>query len=246
MGIGTKSRIKVFEDFMGFTSTTQGDARSPQAKVQYGSVNGGSFAHITDEPGGVLTMTTDTDGGDNVVIYSGPFKPSDGGVVMETRLKISDATYGYYYVGFQETLAYDTPVVAATADTAATLTHGATGCHAGFFYTGTATADTMDWVVIAGDGAVAASNSTANGTATGRIPADSVYEVFRVEIDTHGNADFWVGGERGLEHIKHIEDAVTATDQQYALAMAAAPDTQAAIVAYVDYFLAEGNVDWTQ
>lgn len=245
LGQGTKSRIEVFEDFMGFSSTTQGATQLPQGKVNYCGVGtAGSFAQVTDEPGGVLTVTSDSDEGDSTCLFIGPFKPADGGVVFETRFKILDESYNHYYAGFQETLDMTTPVLAAVSDSDGTLTHGAVGCHAGFYTY--AQSDTQDWFVIAGDGAVAASNSTANGSALVMAPADSEFEVFRVEIDPHGNADFWVGKETGLVHVKHIDDAVVASDIQYAVLMGQSDSDLQDSVFEVDYMYAQGNVDWTQ
>lgn len=245
MGIGSKGRIEVFEDFMGFSSTTMGDSQLPQGKVNYCGVGTGSFAQITDEPGGILQATTSATDNDNFALFIGPFKPADGGVVMETRLKLADITKGTHFIGFQETLDQTTPVVAATSDSNGTLTHGVVGSHAGFFFDAIK-ADTIDWFAIAGDGAVAASNSDANGTGVTEAPVNDQFDVLRVEINTHGDADFFFGGPTGLKHVKSIESAVTASDLQFAVVMVQTDSTAAAAVLETDYMLAEGSIDWTQ
>lgn len=246
--IGTMGTIEVFEDFLGLTSTTMGTVAAPQGSqgVMYVSVNEGSFAQTTDEPGGIIAVTNDTANNDNCALYVGPFKPADGGCEMEVRVKIADITTGAIFVGFTETLNATTPVCPLEFATA-TMTYNGTGGMAGFIHDSNATSGTADWRASAGDANKAATNADANGTRANQPPVNDKWDVLRVEIDSAGNAEMYLSSDKGtgFRLIKRVEGAVTSTDLQFATILME-NRSAAASVWEVDYFYAKGNVDWTR
>jgi hypothetical protein len=211
--------------------------------VNYVSVNEGRFAATTDEPGGILAITTDTADNDNCFLCIGPFKPADGGIVMEARLKMADITTGALYVGFTETLDATTPVMPAEFATA-TMTYNGSGGMVGAQFDSDGTTD--DWRAVFGDGGAVASNADANGTRANNAPVNDKWDVIRVEIDPDGTGRVYVASDAGgLELVKSCKSAVTATDLQWAV-VGIENRSAAASVLEVDYFGAWGHIDWTQ
>ena len=241
MAIGNFGRIRVFEDFLAPDTALTWSA-SPQRLGQVGqvSVNEGSFAHTVDEPGGILACTTDNADDDNVALYAGPFKPADGGCVMEARFKRPDVSETAVFCGFSETLAADTPVCPAEATGATpTLTINGSGGMAGMLDDQDCT--TKDWRAVAGDGgAVASKLTTATGTRANAASVDDEWDVVRVEIDVNGDAKIYHDGKL----IDDVKACVTPGDVQHAVLLAESRTTGGADVLEVDYFFAEGGRDW--
>lgn len=251
ISVGNMGRIEVYEHFMGFATDCVADVVMPQGKVNYcgtpDTTGSDIFARVVDEPGGILSCTTDSDAGDAIALFIGPFKPQDGGCTFEARFKLEDITNSKVFCGFQETLDATTPVLAVTSDSDGTFTHGAVGCHAGMLHD--AESDTADWWAVAGDGAVATSNSTANGKAATSAPVNDEFDVIRVELNSHGDADIFLAGGLypSLHLVDHIDDAYTEGDVAYAVLMLQNETaSDSGCVMEVDYMRATGNVDWTQ
>lgn len=245
MSIGTKGNISVFDHFMGFETATMGTTMLAAGSngVNYVSVNEGSFAALTDEPGGVLQVTTDTADNDNCFLCIGPFKPSDGGVSMEARLKMADITTGALYVGFTETLDATSPVMPAEFATA-TMTYNGSGGMAGLQFDSDGTTD--DWRAVFGDAGKVATNADANGTRAYQAAVNDTFDVIRVEIDPDGSGRVYLAtASGGLKLIKECASAVTASDLQWAV-VGIENRSAAASVLEVDYFGAWGHIDWTQ
>jgi hypothetical protein len=246
MSIGSKGQISVFDHFMGFQTATMGTTMLPAGSngVNYVSVNEGSFAAVTDEPGGILQITTDTADNDNCFLCIGPFKPADGGVVMEARLKMADITTGALYVGFTETLDATTPVMPAEFATA-TITYNGSGGMVGLQFDSDGT--TPDWRAVFGDGGAVSSGADANGTRAYNAPVNDKFDVIRVEIDVNGYARVLLGSDSGgFKVVKEVNAAVvTPADLQWAV-VGIENRSAAASVLEVDYMLAKGNIDWTQ
>ena len=240
MGIGSFGRIRVFEDFLApDTDATWSTSAQRLGQIGQVSVNEGSFAHTIDEPGGVLACTTDVGDNDNIALYAGPFKPADGGCVIEARFKCNSATLLAIFCGFSETLDATTPVCPAEYSTT-TLTINGSGGMAGMLWDPDGTAD--DWRAVAGDaGAVATDLTTSTGTLSdqGDLVADE-WDIVRVEIDVNGDAKIYHDGKL----VDDVAKCVTAGDIQYAC-LVFENRSAAARVAEVDYFYAEGGRDWT-
>src|SRR3990167_10333867 len=111
MGQGTFGRIRFENDFTAPPLTAANLVPLAGANNLGGGwsligVNEGSVTLTVDEPGGVIAITTDTGDNDNHFLVAGTYKPADGGMVMETRIKIVDSlatTRAAAWVGFTET-----------------------------------------------------------------------------------------------------------------------------------------------
>ena len=240
MGIGSFGRVRVFEDFLGAPDVTTGGttALTRVCGLTQLAVGAPTLAQTVDEPGGVLSIQTGATDDNNCVLYAGPFKPADGGCVIEARFKCNSASLGAIYCGFSETLA-TTPVMPAESATTA-LTINGSGGMAGMLWD--PDRDTDDWVAVAGDGgAVASDLATATGTVSGQgdLVADE-WDIVRVELDVNGDAKIYHDGAL----IDDVKACVTASDVQHAILMVEARSAVARIME-VDFFYAEGGRDWT-
>ncbi len=244
MAQGSFGRLRVFEDFLGFAPASAAAVPTADVSIDMGNIaytcnNEGTNTLTVDEPGGVLAMTTDTADDDNAVLWAGPFKPADGGVVMEVRFKTADILLNCIWCGFTETL-HQTglPMVPAEYDTT-TLTVNGSGGMAGMLWDPDGTAN--DWRAVAGDaGAVASGLTTATGTLSLNDAVNDEWDVVRVEIDVNGDAKIL---HEGLV-IDEVSACVTASDLQYACFIIENRSSAASTVE-VDYFYAEGGRDWT-
>jgi hypothetical protein len=236
---GSFGRVRVFEDFLAPDSALTWST-SPQRLGQVGqvSVNEGSFAHVVDEPGGILSITCDNADDDNCALYAGPFKAADGGCVMEARFKRpSSVALNAVFCGFSETLDATTPVMPAEFS-GTTLDFVATGNVVGMLDDSDAT--TADWRACFGNDNVVISTTDANGTRAYEASVADEWDVVRVEIGADGDAYCYLNGRL----IKSCKDAVTTTDIVHAVLMVECRGT-ASQVMEVDYFYAEGGRDWT-
>jgi len=246
MGIGNKGRIEVLEHFMGYsTESAQEALRLPQGKVNYcaDSAASGVFALVTDEPGGILQITTDTTDNHGYAFSIGPFAPSDGGCAMEARFKVDAVDDLAVYCGFSETLAAAGPVMPAEFATESFIYNG-TGGMAGLQFDADGTTD--DWRACGGDAAAAAFDADSDATRANQAPVADEFDVIRVEINPHGDVDYWLADKKnGLRLIKHADSVVTATDVQFAVLMLESRANAAAVME-IDYMYASGGTDWTQ
>ena len=233
-------KLEIFNDFFHLDSTTMGTTLLPLGGgVMYSSVNEGSFALTTDEPGGILAVTTDTGDNDNCCLKAGPFKCADGGCVMEVRAKMADITTGAQCIGFQETVDDTTPVMGMEFATS-TMTYNSVGTCVGWNFDSDGTTDT--WRCAAADDGTVNTNADTNGTSTDQGAAvNDEWDILRVEIDPNGDARFYHDGKL----IKTIADAVpTTTVMLWAVAMIENRSSAASEAEY-DYIYAKGNRDWT-
>ena len=130
---GSYGRIRVWDDFLGpDNDLTYGSGTVKVGNFGFVSVNEGSFEWTIDEPGGIVAITLDTADNDNAALMAGTFKPSDGGMIMETRFKFSTLNCAIF-AGFTETLALGTPVMPAEFATA-TMTYNGSGGMIGLQY----------------------------------------------------------------------------------------------------------------
>jgi len=245
---GSFGEIRAFQDFTGSYEDVTWAATSVDLGGGWAMVseNEGTLNSIIDEPGGILEFLTDTADNDNVALFAGPFKPSDGGVVMECRFKVADDLNFAVFAGFAETLALDTPVMPAEYDST-TMTYNGGGT-VGLQYDLDGTAG--DFRAASGDGSAVTGTGKSGSVATvdstranQTITADEWY-VCRIEIGPSGRCDYWIAHDGELEHVESITGAITTSDNFYALLMcenraAAAHNFQ------VDYVYARGFRDWS-
>lgn len=217
--------------------------------IAFTSVNEGSFASTVDEEGGILAITTDTADNDNACLFAGPFKPANGQMVGEARIKYSNVDTSVF-VGFTETLALDTPVMPAEFATA-TMTYNGTGGMVGMQYDVDGTTD--DWRACMGD-AGAASGGSGNGTrANATVTADR-WAIVRVILNQDGSAECWLGdighvatggntNYPAMRLIKRFTAGLTPADLFYFCVFAENRSANARVLE-VDYMEGYGFRDW--
>jgi len=245
MGIGTNGKIEVYEHFMSPCIDSYLDVAQPIGHNGVMGVNVGAptFAGTIDEPGGIQSITTDTTDNDKVALYIGPFKPADGGVWMEARLKTDAISDNAVFVGFTETLDATTPVMPAEFATDSFIINGSGGM-VGLQYDCDAT--DSDWRAVAGDGGAQAEDCDSAATRAYNPPVADKFDVIRVEIDPSGDGRVYLGEDAySLKPIKSFTAPVNASDLQFAT-IVLEDRANAAAVMEVDYFNAGGFIDWTQ
>ena len=272
MGQGTFGQVKVFNHFTappGGITTGVPDALFTNLGGGVGliGVNEGVLALTIDEPGGIIDITTDTGDNDNQALVAGAFKPADGGMEMECRFKITDSVASAraaVFIGFTETFAHDTPVMPAETATT-TTTYNGTGGMVGFLFDSDATTINMRFVAgdagvalatVAGDyatvapgtvgGAIGLSVNLTGGASGNLLVADKWY-IAKIEVGTDGIAKGYFCGLNDTDTLRLVGKNTTAlgtTDNFHAIAMIE-NRSGANERLEVDYFYANGWVDWT-
>ena len=235
-------RVSYLEDFVGIDpDVTWAAGGFNIGNISVASVNEGSIESTVDETGGIVAITTDTGDNDNIALYYPPVKPSDGGAVMEARLKLDDLTDSSVFVGFSETLDKTTPVMPAEFATT-TMTYNGTGGMIGLQFDADGTTD--DWRAVCGDGGVATAGS-GNGTRAtplvggGYAVTADRWDIVRVEVDQSGNGRVYLNGVL----IKTFTGGLTATDLFFPCVVVENRAGQA-VVAEVDYVYFRTYRDW--
>jgi len=247
MGQGSFGTIEVMEHFTCFQTATMGTTKLPVGceGVMYCSAGEGSFEETIDEPGGILNVLLDTNDDENCVLYVGPFKPSDGGVVMEARIKIADITNEAMFVGFQETLNATTPVMCAEFATESFAYNASCGGFAGLQFDKDAT--TADWRATAGDNQIPDFVCDSDDARAYNAPVNDKWDVIRVELDPNRDTRIYLGEDTGALKLVKSGTAVMADScLVHAVVMMehrAVSDTTDLLE--VDYFYAKGYRDWT-
>ena len=247
---GNFGEIRAFNDFTGTYETVTWDAATVELGGGWGlySVNEGTIQDVKDEEGGIIQLLTDTGDNDNAALVAGPFKPSNGGCVMEARFKVADDLNVAIFAGFMETMVVATPVMAAEYATA-TMSIAGSGGVAGLQYDLDGTTDFFR--AASGDGG-AVTGTNKNGTAitattttnSGQTVTADKFVVARVEISPSGRIDSLLAADKELTLVDSITGAITASDLFYAVLML--ENREAAAKEFeVDYVYARGFRDWT-
>jgi len=246
MGQGTNSKIEVYEHFMNATADSYVDvaqAIGTQGVMCVG-IGALTFVGVVDEPGGIQSITTDTTDNNNAALYIGPFMAKDGGVWMETRLKVDAIDDLALFVGFTEILAYDTPVMPAEFATES-FVYSSTGSILGLQYDLDAT--TGDWRACATNDQSYSIDCDSDATRANNPPVADKFDVLRVEVEPNGNGSCWLGTDAGaLKLVKRFTTTPVETDVVLFATVMVENRANAAAVLEVDYFNAGGNIDWTQ
>ena len=248
---GNFGEIRAFNDFTGTQGTLPvWNATSVDLTGGWGlySVNEGTINDVKDEEGGVIQFLTDTGDNDNAAIVAGPFKPSNGGCVIEARFKVADDLNVALFAGFMETMVVATPVMAAEYATA-TMSIAGSGGVAGVQYDMDGTTDFFR--AASGDGgAVTGKNqkgttiTATTTTSSGQTVTADKFVVARVEISPNGRIDYLLAADTELTQFESITGAITASDLFYAVLMI--ENREAAAKEFeVDYVYARGFRDWT-
>ena len=247
---GNFGEIRAFNDFTGTYETVTWDAATVELGGGWGlySVNEGTIQDVKDEEGGIIQLLTDTGDNDNAALVAGPFKPSNGGCVMEARFKVADDLNVAIFAGFSETMSVATPVMPAEYATATMSINGSGGV-AGLQYDMDGTTDFFR--AASGDGG-AVTGTNKSGTAitattttnSGQTVTADKFVVARVEISPSGRIDLSLAADKELTQVESITGAVTASDLFYAVLML--ENREAAAKEFeVDYVYARGFRDWT-
>ena len=270
MAVGSLGPVRFFNDF-----TFMLDSMVPAATgenlgggVGLVGVNEGVLDTTNDESGGVLDITTDTGDNDNQVLVSGVFVPSEGGMWMEARFKITDsvaATRAAVFCGFTETLSDTTPVMPFERATATNDFNGSgdAGALIGMAFDSDSTI--LEFFAVAGNDAAGIACVDANGAAVANgvqqvtgsgvgsfngtiLTADRWY-IVRVEInasrigrvyfgDYDGGASLTVPLREVLRTTTLMEDVV------YHAVLMIENRSAANERLEVDYFMGEGGRNW--
>ncbi len=177
-------QVVMHDDFLG-------DVIADQWNLLEGTDSATSDAAIlAGGMGGVLRMTTGDAGtglaADMVQITQAlQWQASNGGLVFQTRIKLSAITTCYVFVGFTD-LATTLEAPIESAASADTLTTNATDA-VGFMFDTRMSTDKWWLVGVATDVDATAQNST-------YAPVADTYETLRVEVGTAGVAKFYRNG----------------------------------------------------
>lgn len=244
---GSYAKLRACNHFLEEISTVVLTGGTPLGGgVSLIGVNEGSMASTVDEPGGVLAITTDTGDNDNHALISGPFKPADGGMVMECRFKMPTdvlTTTLAVSAGFSETMARGTPVMPAEYATA-TLTLNGTGGMAVVVFDTDGTV--IDFRSVIADAGAALAGTKCNGDAlSATVTADDWY-IVRVEVGPDGKARIYFGNADDAKNLVQVANntAVLPPGEVYTAFLMIENRTAAARILEVDYFAAESWVDW--
>lgn len=168
----------LYDDFLG--GAVKGDWVE-------GEANGGTIAQAALQ-GGALTMTTGATIDDNAELAHGIQWSGTKSAVFEARVKVDVITTVAMVVGFNDSAAEGNDVLPfeITAG-AATLVNGKTTNGVAFIFD---TDGSVDYWYMA------ATKADAEGTpvVTAYAPVADTYEIFRIELDTSGNATFYRNG----------------------------------------------------
>ncbi len=218
-------------------------------------VNEGTIISTVDEPGGILSVTTDTGDNDNNFISAGTFTPATGTMTCEFRIKIQDSvatTRAAAWCGFTETLSVATPVMPFETATT-TTTYNGTGGMVGFGFDSDATS--ILWRFGAGDGGAALATKDENGTAGAAIGIDAAatitadrWWVFKVEVYPSGLAAGYIldaasATKPDWRLVGETTAALTTTDNFHAT-VGIENRSGANEVLQLDYAYAQGYRDW--
>ena len=275
MSQGSKSGLRVFEDFLFVVDTVNeaiADAAAETIVGSHGIVVSGtgtalSVTSPTDEPGGVIELDSDDDTADEGgVMFSTYFRPADGAIRFEARIKAIDLSETGIFVGFQETFTENEFVMPATIATTTitivntgqtvglVLDHNATNEDFYFFASNDASVangvDLTDPAINKGWG-VGAGGGGRSGSDFSGTNADDEWLLFVIEIDTDGTGRAYFGSSQndvngvGPRLIGQTDRGALDPTALYWPVVAFENDTTSAQQLDVDYYLAEGARDWS-
>ena len=185
-----------YDDFLG-------DALGSPYNFQEGTDSGTSDAAINVQKGGVVRITTGdsathTMAGNGAQLDLGALNwyASNGGLAMETRVKLDGITDVALFIGFTDQtsaleMPWDLSVVTYTSNQS-------DGC--GFLFDTAATTDTIRCVGVK-------NNTDATLTDTGLAYVAATWMKLRIEVDTAGIAKFFIDGVL----VATMADALTTT-----------------------------------
>lgn len=224
---GSPTTISYFDDFVG-------DVIADQWNVVEGTDSATSDAAIlAGGIGGVLRFTTGDAGtglaADMVQMTQAlQWQASNGGLVIQSRFKLSAITTCYVFFGFTDLVTLEGPIIsAASADT---ITTNATDA-VGFMFDTRMTTDNWWLVGVANDVDATAQN-------TGFAPVADTYETLRIEVSAAGVATFF---RNGLQVGVAMTGAVTAATDLTPTFNVSKTSVTASMTADMDYIAISMN-----
>lgn len=179
--------------------------------------------------GGVLQITSGNDDGNAVVLPDAAgitsylnWQASNGGLRMQTRIKVSRITLAYIFVGFTDVITIEAPVIAS--GTANGITTNATNACGFMFDTG---ADSDTWFLV---GVKADTDATTQVLTVAPVAAD--YVTLAVEVTTAGAATFFING---VQVGTSMSAAITATTDVTPCILVSNTDGTDAVTLDIDY-----------
>ncbi len=256
-------RIGFYEDFNGYAATASvadATAGTRYNALTIAAVNGATDLFFTvDESGGVISFSGAGGAADGAALWGAPMVASSNGTLsMGARFKGASATDLRVFVGWQETVAAAEPVNPFTLS-GTTLTSNDGGEAVGFYTDTSATTDdyrfhysvdgteqTSQTIKFALNGETTLGALGARALAT--ITADS-WVVARVEIDTQGNVEAFIGAagmgnQTGLTKVCRMEGAFDKDAVVFPILHLLAASTGDPLLE-CDYIWAKGSRDWT-
>jgi len=214
-------KVKVFHDFTGTAVDQTND-------INVGLTSTGSIA-ISVQNNGACRLTTKAEAAATARISSGlQWNPSHGSCVMEARVTQQTAvTARAFFIGWTNDSTTDqTPISLAT-----TVFTGTAENAVGFVFN-TAASDGSSIYCVGSKESVC----TAGVDTDVAVAAITVWQTFRVEVSTDGDAVFSINGKEEAR----IENAITA-DTDITPTVCATATAATAVVMDVDYIYAEGS-----
>lgn len=227
-------RAQRFDDFTGATqvySTTVVDGWRSRKGSDGACVDWTVTASTQGDAVGTIGNTTASMAVSGTQLDAGlGWKPNQGGLIMEARIKLSTIATIAVYVGFTDQVgALEMPIQsAASADT---ITTNATD-GVGFFFDTSMT--TKNWWCSGVKNDVDATHQN-----TTFAPVAATYEVLRVEVQSDGQADFFRNGKQ--VGTGRMAAATTATIALTPVIAGFNRTTSGAPTLSVDYILVAGN-----
>lgn len=224
--VDPSQKATYFTDFFGDTldALLQGTAGSGTGNaVAIGSGVGGTMTITTASDDGAITANASA-----LAVGALNCKANQGGLVMEARLKISDVSEAYLFLGFTDVLpgtTLEAPIFLVAADIDSDASDAC-----GILYDVDGT--TKQWA----HGGVKANTDTTPAY-SGTAPADDTYVTLRVEVSSAGAVTGYVNGTAiGTA----VANAVTATTA-LCPAIVAANRSANPVVVTVDYLWVQQN-----
>ena len=194
-------RIQWFDDFLG-------DALNAQYSISAGVDAQAVAPAISVANKGIVRLTTGNAGTGALTDGSSltqelVWKASNGGLVMEANVTLSSAANIVVNVGFTDAKADNTLEIPIEVSGTSTLTTNASDAVV-FAYDTNTTTDNWKCVGVS-------SNTDATVASSGITPVASTYQKLRIEVDTSGNADFFIDGSKVCTVASAVSTATTLT-----------------------------------
>ena len=225
--VPSTQQVVLFDDF---TNGFQNGATQPWLATEGTDSATSDAAILAGGIGGILRLTTGDAGtgyaadAEQITQRTLMWQASNGNLNFETRVKLSAITTCYAFLGFTDTVAaaLEAPIVsAASANTITTNASDAVG-----FMFDTNMADDNWWLVgVKG-------NTDATHQDTGYAPVADTWEVFRIELNTDGDATFY---RNGVQVGTVMSDAITAATDLTAILTVSKLSVTASMTMDIDY-----------